>query len=109
MRRALREPLSAWHSPCSSPAKFAIRALRRSMMGLPAKINRRVGAPGACRAERYGTTMIARSMWKSALCAVLALAGAAGAARAETVRIAQQYGVSYLPLMVMRDAKLLEA
>jgi NitT/TauT family transport system substrate-binding protein len=40
------------------------------------------------------------------LCGLLAFAGAA---RAETVRIAQQYGISYLPLMVMRDAKLLEA
>ncbi len=31
-----------------------------------------------------------------------------GAARAEAVRIARQYGISYLPLMVMQDQHLLE-
>ena len=46
---------------------------------------------------------------KCLLLIALALAFVAGAARAETVRVAQQYGISYLPLMVMRDAKLLEA
>lgn len=33
---------------------------------------------------------------------------AAGVARAETVRIARQFGVSYLPLILMQDGKLLE-
>ncbi len=33
----------------------------------------------------------------------------AGAARAETVRIARQFGVSYLPLILMQDGGLLEA
>jgi NitT/TauT family transport system substrate-binding protein len=33
---------------------------------------------------------------------------AAGPAAAETVRIARQFGISYLPLILMQDAKLLE-
>lgn len=41
--------------------------------------------------------------------ALLALAGAAGAARAEPVRIARQFGLSYLPLILMQDRGLLEA
>lgn len=39
--------------------------------------------------------------------AVLILLGAA-TARAETVRIARQFGISYLPLILMQDQKLLE-
>ncbi len=36
------------------------------------------------------------------------LALAAGSARAESVRIARQFGISYLPLILMQDAGLLE-
>jgi NitT/TauT family transport system substrate-binding protein len=38
----------------------------------------------------------------------IALLLAAGAARAQTVRIARQFGISYLPLIMMQDGKLLE-
>ena len=40
---------------------------------------------------------------------LLACVAGAGAARAETVRIARQFGISYLPLVLMQDAGLLEA
>ncbi len=40
---------------------------------------------------------------------LLAGAGLAGGARAETIRIARQFGISYLPLILMQDQKLLEA
>ncbi len=40
---------------------------------------------------------------------LLALAGATGAVRAEPVRIARQFGLSYLPLILMQDRGLLEA
>src|SRR3954453_6885874 len=36
------------------------------------------------------------------------LLAAAGPVRAETVRIARQFGISYLPLILMQDGKLLE-
>src|SRR3954454_18739139 len=36
------------------------------------------------------------------------LLSAAGSARAEPVRIARQFGLSYLPLILMQDSKLLE-
>ena len=41
--------------------------------------------------------------------AVLLAAGAAAGARAEPVRIARQFGLSYLPLILMQDRGLLEA
>ena len=46
---------------------------------------------------------------KRAMLALAMIAGLAQAAHAETVRIAKQYGVSYLPLIVMQEEKLLEA
>ncbi len=42
-------------------------------------------------------------LWLSVLCLI------AGSASAQTVRIAQQFGIGYLPLFVMRDHALLEA
>ncbi len=46
---------------------------------------------------------------KRAILALALIAGLAHAASAETVRIAKQYGVSYLPLIIMQEEKLLEA
>jgi NitT/TauT family transport system substrate-binding protein len=43
----------------------------------------------------------------AALVAVLALAGAARAEMSE-IKVAQQYGISYLPLMLMEEQKLIE-
>ena len=40
---------------------------------------------------------------------LLAAVAAPGVPRAETVRIARQFGISYLPLILMQDAGLLEA
>jgi ABC-type nitrate/sulfonate/bicarbonate transport system substrate-binding protein len=39
---------------------------------------------------------------------ILCLLASAGPAAAETVRIARQFGISYLPLILMQDGKLLE-
>ncbi len=44
-----------------------------------------------------------------AIVGVLLALLSAGAARAEPVRIARQFGISYLPLILMQDAGLLEA
>ncbi len=41
--------------------------------------------------------------------AIIGLLLASGGARAETVRIARQFGISYLPLILMQDQGLLEA
>ena len=46
-----------------------------------------------------------RALW---LLTMLALLGAPAAGRAETLRIARQFGISYLPLILMQDQKLLE-
>ena len=46
---------------------------------------------------------------KSWVAGVLALAVSAAPAQAEAVRIARQFGISYLPLILMQDAGLLEA
>jgi NitT/TauT family transport system substrate-binding protein len=43
----------------------------------------------------------------AALCAALVLAGAARAEMSE-IKVAQQYGISYLPLMIMEEQKLIE-
>lgn len=43
------------------------------------------------------------------LAACALLAAAATTAQAETIRIARQFGISYLPLILMQDGKLLEA
>ena len=43
------------------------------------------------------------------LAAALLLLATAGGAGAETIRIARQFGISYLPLILMQDQKLLEA
>lgn len=43
------------------------------------------------------------------LAAALLLLATATAAQAETVRIARQFGISYLPLILMQDQKLIEA
>lgn len=49
--------------------------------------------------------------WLLAAAAVLALAVSTGAAEAQTrvVRVAKQYGISYLPLTVIEEQKLIEA
>jgi len=39
---------------------------------------------------------------------IICVLAAAGSARAEAVRIARQFGISYLPLVLMQDGKLLE-
>ena len=51
------------------------------------------------------------SGWLLAAAAVLALTAATGAAEAQTrvVRVAKQYGISYLPLTVIEEQKLIEA
>ena len=46
---------------------------------------------------------------KRAILALALIAGVVHAASAETVRIAKQYGISYLPLIIMQEEKLLEA
>jgi len=46
---------------------------------------------------------------RSWLAGVLALVAYAAPAQAEAVRIARQFGISYLPLILMQDAGLLEA
>lgn len=53
-----------------------------------------------------------RTFWRLPLLAALAvvsLAGTAANAEPRTVRIAKQYGISYLPLTIMQEKKLLEA
>jgi NitT/TauT family transport system substrate-binding protein len=53
-----------------------------------------------------------RTFWRLPLLAALAitsLAGTAASAEPRTVRIATQYGISYLPLTIMAEKKLLEA
>ena len=52
--------------------------------------------------------MLVKRWWVMGLAVALALG--AGAARAEMseIKVAQQYGISYLPLMIMEDQKLIE-
>lgn len=59
-----------------------------------------MAAPGLCRGLRGAAAVLA---------VLLAAALGSGAAEAETVRIARQFGISYLPLILMQDAGLLEA
>ncbi|MFM0644608.1 ABC transporter substrate-binding protein [Paraburkholderia bryophila] len=74
---------------------------------LSAVVMRRCGASRYAEAPAIGVKRVVRLI--SVVCLVSGLL-AAGAARAELseVKIARQYGVSYLPLMVMQDQKLLE-
>jgi NitT/TauT family transport system substrate-binding protein len=48
-------------------------------------------------------------LWLPAAVLFAAILGTCGPASAETVRIAQQFGLSYLPLILMQDGGLLEA
>ncbi|HEY7903549.1 MAG TPA: ABC transporter substrate-binding protein, partial [Casimicrobiaceae bacterium] len=55
--------------------------------------------------------MTARTLAACAALVAATVIGAAPSARAEVseIRIAQQYGINYLTLMVMEDRKLVEA
>lgn len=55
-----------------------------------------------------GKSGFARRCWSSAIVVSLALAGSAGTASAKTIHFAQQYGVGYLPLMVLRHNNLVQ-
>jgi NitT/TauT family transport system substrate-binding protein len=52
-------------------------------------------------------TLTRRALVAGALC-VAALAGADAQAQTRTVKLAKQFGISYLPLTIMEDKKLLE-
>ncbi len=47
--------------------------------------------------------------WLLALAAIFTLSAAAAHAEPRTVRLAKQYGISYLPLTIMQEKKLLES
>ena len=49
-----------------------------------------------------------RALTVALLCAALALCAAAARAGMSEINVAQQYGISYLPLMLMEDKKLIE-
>lgn len=53
-------------------------------------------------------TGIVRRCWTSAVVGGMLLAGTAGVASAETLHFAQEYGVGYLPLMVLRHNNLVQ-
>lgn len=55
-----------------------------------------------------GKAGFVRRCWTSAIVGGLVLAGTAGAASAETIHFAQEYGVGYLPLMVLRHNHLVQ-
>jgi NitT/TauT family transport system substrate-binding protein len=47
-------------------------------------------------------------MWRALAIAALAMGSAAARAEMSEINVAQQYGISYLPLMIMEDQKLIE-
>lgn len=49
-----------------------------------------------------------RTMWRALAIAALAMGSAAARAEMSEINVAQQYGISYLPLMIMEDQKLIE-
>jgi NitT/TauT family transport system substrate-binding protein len=49
-----------------------------------------------------------RLLVRAAFVAVLAVAATSACAELAEIRVAQQYGISYLPLMIMEDQKLIE-
>lgn len=55
-----------------------------------------------------GKPGFARRCWTSVIAGSLVLAGTAGVASAETIHFAQEYGVGYLPLMVLRHNHLVQ-
>jgi NitT/TauT family transport system substrate-binding protein len=48
------------------------------------------------------------NLWAAALAAILALSATTATAETSTIRVAQQFGLGYLPLMIMEDQKLVE-
>jgi len=51
---------------------------------------------------------MSRLLLKAALAVAIALAAVAARAELGEIKVAQQYGISYLPLMIMEDQKLIE-
>ena len=49
-----------------------------------------------------------KSLWAASIAAALVALSASARAEVSELKVARQYGISYLPLMIMEDQKLIE-